>query len=117
MRHRTFAVICVHLAEYAADAFRGNDAKPPTKLLRLPNGTNGRAEMQDVIEVEEMLRQLAFMARSKAERLRSAHVVVEQAALHHDVPRGPAPPAPEDETVLDTASLRKPKPSGATKSG
>ena len=39
------ALMLEHLAEYAATAFRGTDARGPLKVLQMPNGTKCRAEL------------------------------------------------------------------------
>lgn len=72
------ALMFEHLAEYAADAFRGSDTRGPRKLLQLPNGLRCRAEEADVLELETTLRRMAIEARTTLSRFKGASVVVDE---------------------------------------
>ena len=109
------ALMLEQLAEACADLFRGNDSRGPRKLLALPNGSKCRAEVQDVLEIEETLRRLAAEARAELERLKGASVVVPPPA-----PKACTPPAcsepPDGETVADNLADVPPRRTGTTRS-
>jgi len=96
------ALMAEHLAEYCAEAFRGDDSRGPRKLLRLPNGSTCRAEVDDVLEIEATLLKLAAEAREQLARLNCSTVVVADVA-GREVSTAPAPaPIPEGEGVADS---------------
>ncbi len=107
---QTTAIILEHAAEYIADAFRGNDAKGPTKLLLMPNSTRCRAEVDDVLGVERALLDLAAAARKKQRQLEAAGVLVAEELLFREEPRGPRAPAPAGEGVVDVPGKPAMKP-------
>jgi hypothetical protein len=114
MHSKTTAIVFEHLAEYTADAFRGNDARGPKKLLAMPNGTKCRASVEDVLSVERALQQLAADARRRVSELERAEVLVERAAvLPEEVSSTSTPPAPPGEGVVDAVAARPPTPSGS----
>jgi hypothetical protein len=104
--HRTAAIVFSYLAEHAADAFRGNDARGPTKLLALPNGLRCRADLNTVISVERVLRELAVSARQKADELYAAIVIVERTELVTETTPTVTPSTPTEDTVEDARGER-----------
>lgn len=117
VHHRTVAIICEHLVEHTADTFRGNDACGPRKMLLMPNGTRCRAEIEHVLKVEAVLRQLAFDSRMKVNKLLAAGVLVERAAVAQaDVAHGPFPPPPPGEGVVECAPVQRGAPSVSARS-
>lgn len=100
VRLNTMAIIYTHLAEYAATAFRGNDARGPEKLLSMPNGMRCRAELETVRDVEMVLLKLAADARIKLNKLDAVRVPIEREVVARNVPSGPLPPVPRDEGVV-----------------
>ena len=77
-QQQTIAVLFEHLAAHVAVSFRGNESAAPTKLLRTLSGSARRAEIEDVLLVEEMLGQLAVTARERMARLQAARVIVSE---------------------------------------
>ena len=102
------------LAEHAADAFRGNDAKGPTKLLALPNGLRCRADVDSVVAIERILRQLAVDARQKADELYRSTVNVERTDIVAETVRTIAPSVPPEDGVADAGPARA---AGASSTG
>lgn len=98
------ALMFEHLVEYAATAFRGDDARGPRKLMQMPNGMKYRAEIDDVREVESTLRRLATDARETLARFRSANVLVQDHLQHQPAA---TVPAPEGEIAIDNPELKR----------
>lgn len=71
-RQHTVAVICAHLIEYTASSFRGGEGRGPSKLLRTPDGSARRADVDDVLVVEQMLASVVEEARGVMARLQRA---------------------------------------------
>ena len=104
--HQTEAIVYAYLAEHAADAFRGSDARGPTKLLALPNGLRCRANIDTVVNVERVLRDLAVGARQKVDELRAAIVIVERAEVVTETTPTVTPTTPTEDTVEDARAER-----------
>lgn len=118
VHHQTAALILEHLAEHTADAFRGHEGRGPKKLLRMPNQTTCRAELEDVVAVERVLQRLAADARKKVSELQRAEVVVERAAVVlTEVTSGPISPPPDGECVVDSPGVRRAAAGAATTKG
>ena len=114
---QTTAIILEHAAEYIATAFRGNDAKGPTKLLLMPNGTKCRAEVGDVLAAERVLHELADDARKRQRKIEAAGVLVADELLFREEPRGPRAPVPKDEgAVVDVPTKLVMKPVASNQS-
>jgi hypothetical protein len=106
-RMQTRALIYEHAAEVVGAMFRGSDARPPSKLLAMPNGTRCRAEIEDVVEIEQELQRMAYAARVAKNALNRAAVIVDESALQRDVlPAGPRVPPPTNEGVADNPACR-----------
>ena len=111
-KERTLAAIFGHLAEHCATAFRGTEAKGPTKLLRGTDGSTGRANVDDVLAVEEVLRRAANAARAQCDALLRATVVVTGA----EEPGSTDADGDVGTSVIDRAALdtkRKTRPEGS----
>lgn len=108
-RAQTRSLIFEFTAEVVATMFRGNDAKPPTKLLMMADGSRRRANVDDVLEIEQELRALSAVARDAFVALNAAHVVVERAGRRRA--HAPSPSSGNVAPNHDAASgAPKPKP-------
>jgi hypothetical protein len=107
-RAQARALMYERLAIEAGDLFRGNDFRPPRLLLKLPGGGPFPVEVEDVMEVEGELAQMASMERSRIAGLMAStvHADPEEVDLHREVPGKANVPVPEGECMVPNPEVR-----------
>jgi hypothetical protein len=69
-RHHSRALMLERLAYVAMEEFLGIEGRPPTKLLKLPNGAKFTVESDDALELNMELSRMALEERSSCSRSR-----------------------------------------------
>lgn len=111
-RSQARALMYERLAIEAADLFRGNDFKPPRLLLKLPGGGPFPVEVEDVMDVEGELAQMASAERLKVVSLLASAVHADPAEvdLRRGDPGRASVPMPEGEMVVENPAARSATP-------
>lgn len=117
-RAQARAIVLERLAVVVVNEFCGDGDRPPTKLLRLANGSTGRAEVADVLDIERELLRMAHAARVQMNALNDASVLVERCAMEmgDTGASGPLPIPPEGEHVAPNPASHPPGPRRERKS-
>jgi len=107
-RHQARAIMLKYLADVALEAFHGLEGRPPTKLVRLPNGIRFAVEPDDAVELHLELARMASEERSQLVTIHQAAVQIEPSAV--DLPATPYIPgtAPPDDpaSTVDNPAIR-----------
>jgi hypothetical protein len=113
------ALVYERLAIEAANLFRGNDFRPPRLLLKLPGGGPFPVEVDDVMEIEGELAQMASEERLKVTRLLASPVHADPAEvdLRREVSGKANVPVPEGETVVENPTARSTTAAATTSAG
>ena len=117
-RHHSRALMLERLAYVAMEEFLGLEGRPPTKLLKLPNGAKFTVESDDALELNMELARMALEERFKLQQIEAAGVRVDPAAV--DIVPRVAPtgiPGPADECMVDNPRHKAASPTVATKKG
>jgi hypothetical protein len=95
------------LAQVAMEEFLGNEGRPPTKLLQLPNGARFQVEPDDALELHMDLIRMSLEDRYKLQLIERAGVQVDPNAVDiKPVASATGVPGPADECVVDNPRSR-----------
>jgi hypothetical protein len=117
-RHHSRALMLERLAYVAMEEFLGMEGRPPTKLLKLPNGAKFTVESDDALELNIELSRMALEERFKLQQIEAAGVHVNPSAVDivaRSAPTGVAGPA--GECMVDNPRHKAASPTVATKRG
>jgi hypothetical protein len=106
------------LAQVAMEEFLGNEGRPPTKLLQLPNGARFQVEPDDALELHMDLLRMSLEDRYMLQLIERAGVQVDPNAVDiKPVASATGVPGPADECVVDNPRSRAASQGGVAKGG
>jgi hypothetical protein len=134
-RHQARSTMLERLAEVALEEFYGAEGRPPTKLLRLPNGLRYAIEPDDSLELHLELLRSAGEERFQMQAIHAAAVQIapeavdipsvpyvagvsgppDEYASAVDNPGHPRGPGPSTNLGVNSRARAAPSPSAATK--
>jgi hypothetical protein len=115
-RHQSRALMLTRLAQVAMEEFLGNEGRPPTKLLQLPNGARFQVEPDDALELHMDLIRMSLEDRYKLQLIERAGVQVDPNAVDiKPVASAVGVPGPADECVVDNPRSRAASQGGVAK--